>query len=178
MKLASENIFLRAIEKEDATKLMLWENNTDFWHFGDTEEPYSMFQIIRFIEEHESFRNSGQTRLMICRKDNNDAVGCIDLFEGNLKHRRAAVGILIGDLEERGKGYALESLELLSHYASNFLDLHQLYAYIDEVNEASIALFKKSGFSFSGALKDWRKIKKEWQNVLVYQKILKLPEMA
>jgi diamine N-acetyltransferase len=178
MKTASEHIYLRAIEKEDATKIMIWENNPEFWHVSDTEEPYSMFDILQFIEQHEPFRKSGQLRLIICLKENNDPIGCIDLYEGNLKHRRAAVGILIADEKNRGSGLAKESIELLCDYASNFLDLHQLYAYIIEDNTQSIHLFEATGFEQSGILKQWRKHLKNWKNVLVYQKILAQPLIA
>lgn len=175
MKLASEHIFLRAIEKEDATKIMIWENNPEFWHVSDTEAPYSMFDILQFIENHEPFRKSGQMRLIICLKENNEPIGCIDLYEGNLKHRRAAVGILIAEEQNRGKGFAKESIELLCDYASNFLDLHQLFAYIIDDNHVSKTLFEEAGFEQSGILKQWRKHNKIWKNVMLYQKILDSP---
>lgn len=175
MKLTSEHIFLRAIEKEDATKIMLWENNPEFWHVSDTEAPYSMFDILQFIENQETFRKTGQLRLMIGLKENNESIGCIDLYEGNQKHRRAAVGILIAEEQHRGKGFAKESIDLLCDYASNFLDLHQLFAYIIDDNQASKALFKEAGFEQSGILKQWRKQNKIWKNVMLYQKILDSP---
>jgi len=178
MKLASEHIFLRALEKDDATKIMIWENNPEFWHVSDTEEPYSMFDILQFIENHEPFRKSGQLRMMICLKENDEPIGCVDLYEGNLKHRRAAIGILIADEQNRGLGFAKESIELLCDYASNFLDLHQLFAYIIEDNQASIKLFEETGFEPSGTLKQWRKVVKEWKNVVLYQKILSQPLIA
>jgi diamine N-acetyltransferase len=172
MKLESDRIFLRAVEKEDATKLMIWENNPDYWRVSDTEMPFSMHSIINFVERQENFRNTGQQRLMICLKSDKSAIGCVDLYDGNIKFRRAAIGILIADEIHQNHGYAKEALTLLTSYATNILDLHQLYCYIDINNQASMALFKSCGFEKSGILKDWKRWNKKWSDVVVFQKIL------
>jgi len=172
MKLESERIFLRAVEKEDATKLMIWENNPEYWRISDTEMPFSMHTIINFVERQENFRHTGQQRLMICLKSDKTAIGCIDLYDGNLKFRRAAIGILIAENEHRNSGYAREALELLISYAGNILDLHQLYCYVDINNQTSMALFKSCGFEKSGILKHWKRWNMEWMDVVVFQNIL------
>jgi diamine N-acetyltransferase len=172
MRLESDRIVLRALEKKDATTLMIWENNPDNWRVSDTEVPYSLQSIQQYIEQQENFRTSGQVRLMIINKQTNEAIGCIDLFDGHSRHRRAAVGILVADEQNRGKGYAAESLELIEKYASEILDLHQLYAHVEEQNTESIRLFENAGFHHVGTLKDWRRWKKSWHTILIYQKIL------
>lgn len=176
MKLESENIFLRALEKDDCTKLMIWENTPEFWRISDTEAPYSMFEILSYIERQENFRNSGQLRLIICLKNDQSPIGCIDLYDGNFKHRRAAVGILIAEDKYRGLGYAQESLNLLIDYATKILDLHQLYCYINKNNISSFGLFINAGFEQSGVLKQWRIFNKSWDDVIVFQKILSTPQ--
>jgi diamine N-acetyltransferase len=176
MRLESDRIVLRALEKKDATTLMIWENNPDNWRVSDTEVPYSLQSIQQYIEQQENFRTSGQVRLMIINKQTNEAIGCIDLFDGHSRHRRAAVGILVADEQNRGKGYAAESLELIEKYASEILDLHQLYAHVEEQNTESIRLFENAGFNHVGTLKDWRRWKKSWHTILIYQKILGLDE--
>jgi diamine N-acetyltransferase len=172
MKLESERIFLRAVEKEDATKLMIWENNPEYWRVSDTETPFSLHTIINYVERQEHFRHSGQQRLMICLKSNQTAIGCIDLYDGHFKFRRAAIGILIADTEQRNMGYSREALILLLDYARNILDLHQLYCYVDINNQASMALFKSCGFEKSGILKDWKRWNKEWVDVVLFQNLL------
>ena len=145
MQLIGEQIYLRALEKEDATRLMIWENNPANWRVSDTEVPFSMHAIKQFVEQHENFRQSGQVRLMIVKKDGNESIGCIDLFDGNQKHRRAALGILIADEANRGQGYARESIALTLSYSNDILDLHQIYVHIEESNTASIGLFESAG---------------------------------
>ncbi len=174
MKLESERIYLRALEKEDATKLMIWENNTDYWRVSDTEMPFSLHAIVNFVERQENFRHSGQQRLMICLKSDQSAIGCIDLYDGNFKSRRAAVGILIAENEHRNSGLAKEALQLLISYATNILDLNQLYCYIDNQNQSSMALFKSCGFVKAGILSQWKRWNKQWIDVVVFQNILSI----
>ncbi len=172
MLLESERIALRALEKGDALKLMLWENNPQFWHVSETEAPFSLQAIEDFINQNGNFRQTGQIRLMIMNNSSSEAIGCVDLFDGHNRHRRAGVGILIAEDQHRGQGFASESLKLLTDYARDLLDLHQLYAHIADDNLHSIRLFENSGFEYSGTLKQWRRYRSTWQDVLIYQKIL------
>lgn len=171
MRLESDRIVLRALEKKDATTLMIWENNPEHWRVSDTEAPYSLHGIQQFIEQQDNFRTCGQVRLMIIIKQTNEAIGCIDLFDGHGRHRRAAVGILLADEQQRGKGYAAESLALIEKYACEILDLHQLYAHVEDQNKESIRLFENAGFNHVGTLKDWRRWNKSWHTILIFQKI-------
>jgi diamine N-acetyltransferase len=172
MHLESDLIRLRALEKQDATKLMIWENNPKYWRVSDTEAPFSLHAIQQFIEQHETFRQAGQVRLMIVKKDDNEPIGCIDLYDGNQKHRRAALGILIAEEANRGRGFATESVRLMLDYAREILDLHQIYVHIEADNTTSIQLFENAGFEHVGSLKDWRRWNKTWHDTLIYQKIL------
>ena len=48
--LSTEKILLRMVEPEDATKLLIWENNPENWKVTDTEVPFSMHAIKMLIE--------------------------------------------------------------------------------------------------------------------------------
>lgn len=171
--LKGEKIFLRAIEPEDATKVMIWENNPDNWRVSGTEAPYSMHGILEYINSIQNFRQSGELRMMICLKQNDHAIGTLDLFEANFRHGRAGIGILIGEEDERNKGYARESLELLVEYATVFLGFHNLTANVLEDNTSSIALFESVGFELVGTRKEWFFDHGKWINERIYQLCLK-----
>lgn len=171
--LKGANIYLRAIEPEDATKVLLWENNPEHWRVSGTEAPYSMHGILEYINSIQNFRQCGELRLMICLQRNQEAIGTLDLFEANFKHGRAGIGILIGSADERNKGYAQESLELLKEYAQTFLGFHNLYASILEDNKASIRLFESAGFELVGTRKEWFFDHGKWIDERIYQLCLK-----
>jgi len=171
MHLQSEHIFLRAVEPSDATTLMIWENDENFWHVSGTEIPFSLHAIQAYIETAQNFRQTGQLRLMICKKNSEKPIGCIDLYEADFKNRRAGVGILIANSEDKEKGYAFESLNLLIDYAKNVFDFHQLHCLIGMRNIASMKLFEKAGFKLVGKLKEWNKVGKEFEDIYLYQLI-------
>ncbi len=171
--LRSENIFLRSVETSDATRLMLWENNPAHWKVTDTEIPFSMSGIMQLIEQQQHFRSTGQARLMICLNTSEEAIGTLDLYDADFKNGNAAVGILIGEMSERGKGYALESLYLLIEYARDLLALHNLYCSIQADNKESLKLFESAGFQKVGVRKDWFLYKGQRIDEISYQLCLK-----
>lgn len=171
--LKGKTVFLRPVEKEDAPKLMLWENNPKHWKVTGTEVPYSLSAIYDYIDQAQHIRSHGQLRLMIGVISTGELIGAIDLYNADFKHYRAAVGILIADELHKQKGFASEALELLSNYAQEFLAFHNLYCSIQSDNESSIRLFEKMGYDHIGTRKDWYLVNGKWLNELLYQKCLK-----
>ncbi|MCE3296672.1 MAG: hypothetical protein K0R65_2386 [Crocinitomicaceae bacterium] len=171
--LKGRNIFLRAVEPADATRIMLWENNPEHWRVSGTEAPYSMHGILEYINSIRNFRQSGELRLMICLNSNEEAIGTLDLFEANFKHGHAGVGILVAEKSERNKGFARESLDLLAEYTSVLLGFHSLTANILEDNEASIRLFESAGYEWIGTRKEWFLDRGKRINERIYQLCLK-----
>ena len=171
--LRGSKIHLRAIEPEDAAKVLIWENNPENWRVSGTEAPYSMHGILDYINSIHNFRQSGEMRLMICLNDTNEAVGTLDLFEANFKHGRAGIGILIAEEKERNKGFARESLEILIEYCQIMFDFHNLTANVLEDNTSSIHLFEGVGFELVGTRKEWFFDQGKRINERIYQLCLK-----
>lgn len=171
--LKNKSIFLRSVEKDDATKLMIWENNPEHWKVTGTEIPFSLQSILDFIEQAQHFRQHGQARFMICLNTTKEAIGCIDLYNADFKHKRAAVGILIGEKSQRHNGFAFEAIETLIEYAQQVLDLQNLYCSVHADNEASLKLFEKVGFEVVGRRKDWFYEQHQWIDEILYQKCLR-----
>ena len=175
MNLRHDHIYLRAVEPSDASLLLMWENNPQNWKISGTEIPFSLHAIHEFIANGQDFRRTGQLRLMICLNEGGLAIGCVDLYDGDFKNRRAGLGILIGSDTFRGKGYGSEAIELTKDYAAKIFDFHPVYCLVDEDNFASIKLFEKSGFEKSGVLKDWFCFENKWRNVIQFQFVYDSP---
>jgi diamine N-acetyltransferase len=171
--LVGSNVYLRAVEKSDATSIYMWENNPENWKVSNTEVPFSMFDIMALIEHQADLRKSGQLRLVILEKEHERAVGVIDLYEVNFKHGYASVGILIAMDADRGKGFASEALQLLIGYTRDYLELRNLQCSIHGDNEASIALFERMNFRKIGVRKGWLKYKGKEIDELSFQLCLK-----
>lgn len=172
LTLQGDLVYLRALEPEDLDLVFKIENDEDLWELTTTLTPFSKFLLKQYLRNsHKDIYEAKQLRLVICRKDTDEALGLIDLFDFEPKHRRAGLGILIFSEVERGRGYGAEALRLMINYSFKRLDLHQLYANILEENTPSIRLFEKQGFEPVGLKKDWLKLEGSFKNEYLYQLI-------
>lgn len=165
--LENEKIKLRALEPEDLDFLYKWENNTAFWKEGNNVNPYSKFTLKCYIESNQSIYEQKQLRMMIEEKEFCQVVGCVDLFDLDVQHLRAGIGILI-DENFSNKGFATQAIDLTCQYAFNFLHLHQIYCRIAANNFASIKVFEKVGFKRKGTLPDWLLIEYQFVDAHIY----------
>ncbi|MEH6536293.1 MAG: GNAT family protein [Psychroserpens sp.] len=170
--LKGEHIYLRALEPEDLDFIHEIENNHEIWEISNTITPYSKFLIKQYLEQaHKDIFEVKQLRLVICNYED-VALGMIDLFDFDFKNRRAGVGILIKDAENRQKGFGKVALELLINYCKLDLDMHQLYCNVSEDNEKSLKLFENHGFEIIGLKKDWNYVNGSYKNEYLLQILL------
>ena len=80
------------------------------------------------------------------------------------------VGLIILN-DYRRQGYGSRTLEALAEYALSVLHLHQLFAYIDVANEASLRVFQKMGYETSATIKDWLYDGKEYRDAVLVQRV-------
>ena len=167
-------VYLRAIEPGDIDYLYKWENDDTIWQVSNTIAPFSRYVLTKYIESaHLDVYQTRQLRLMIDVNENDKikTVGAVDLFDFEPQHLRAGVGILIGEKEERGKGYADLALEKLIAYTFEVMQLKQVYCNILTENLVSIKLFKKHGFKLIGVKKAWVKTINGFSDEAVFQLI-------
>jgi len=167
----ASSIHLRAIEPEDIQFLYDLENNRDLWHLSHTQQPFSKHLLMQYIKEADrDIYEAKQFRFAIeSRVDG--LLGFIDLFDFDPKNRRAGVGIIIKEKNNRRQGYGKKALEEIIDYCFNILFLHQIYANISIDNKASIKLFESVGFEKTGHKKDWNYNGHTFEDELLYQLI-------
>ncbi|MBQ2209908.1 MAG: GNAT family N-acetyltransferase [Prevotella sp.] len=147
-------IRLRAIEPEDLDLLYRIENDTQLWNVGATNVPYSRYTLHDYIAtSSDDIYADRQVRLVI-ENEQGETVGLADLVHFDPRHQRAETGIVILDAHRR-QGYASAALMKLECYALRVLHLHQLYAVVEEQNQAAFHLFCENGFHEQARLKDW-----------------------
>ncbi|MDG1849459.1 MAG: GNAT family protein [Flavobacteriales bacterium] len=144
----------RALEPDDLAQIYLWENDLDLNRVSLSKVPLSKYILEQYISQaHLDIQEAGQFRFILMDEENN-VVGCVDLFDYDAVARRAGIGIVI-DQESRSKGYATEAITLMKDYAFNHIGMHQLHCSIMVDNLLSVKLFEKSGFKRVGIRKDW-----------------------
>lgn len=167
--LKGEKIALRAAEPSDVDVIYSWENDPKNWLVSNTVAPYSRHQILQFIEDANDIFASSQLRLIISNHQQ-QAAGCIDLFDFDHKNKRVGLGVLV-DENHRGKGYAQEALLLTIDYCFNLLEVHSLYAEVLSNNLSSQKLFESAGFVQTGIKKEWLWTGEGFIDQIFYQRI-------
>ena len=149
-----KQIILRAIEPEDLDQLYHIENDVELWNVGNTNVPYSRYLLHEYVATCKcDIYTDRQVRMMVENLDG-EVVGVADLVNFDPANSRAEVGIIVLNAYRR-QGYGTAMLRALADYAQRILHLHQLYAYVDCENQASLNLFKKAGYTVCAKIGDW-----------------------
>ena len=168
MNKTNPSVHLRAIEPEDLDLLYRIENDVKLWNVGITNVPYSRYTLHDYVANasNDIFMDR-QVRMMV-ENDRHEVVGIIDLVSFDPGNCRAEVGLIILDAFRR-QGYGSRTLEAVAEYALSVVHLHQLYAYVDATNEASLRLFQKMGYDTSATIKDWLYDGKKYRDAVLVQ---------
>ena len=106
-----DKILLRAVELADVDNLYKWENDTEQWSIGLTSRFISKFDIENYVinSQSEDIFSAGQTRNIVdLLGKERVAIGCVDLFDIDVKNQRAGVGIYIAE-DYRRKNYNIST---------------------------------------------------------------------
>lgn len=169
--LENDRIRLRSLEISDVNRLYIWENDRSNWKVSHTITPYSNYVLTDYINSVTDVYSDKQLRLVIETKPDRVSVGTIDLFDCDFANRRAGIGILIADPDNRGKGIGSQVLDIIIDYCFEVLNLHQLYCNVLLDNPKSMALFEKYGFQKIGVKKDWTLYEGKFYDEVLMQKI-------
>jgi RimJ/RimL family protein N-acetyltransferase len=100
----------------------------------------------RMLTEHGTSR----WHFVICRLDDNRAIGTIGLFHLDLTNGNAGMGITIGEPGETERGLGTDALEALLDFAFGRLRLERVWLDVFEFNGRAIRSYEKAGFTREG----------------------------
>ena len=160
-------IKIRELDISDINFILEIENNKDIWKVSHTTSEFTKNEIEQFIAKNiiEGLNNE-QKRWLITA--NNDACGCIDIFDYDKQNQRAGVGIVIHK-DFQNKNIATKALKKFIKYCKKELKINQLYCSIIPDNIYSIQLFTKLGFKETGIRKEWTLYDGKWYDEIFYQ---------
>jgi len=142
--LEGQRIYLRILTVNDASeKYCSWINDSDVNRFLESKKI-----IIEELQEYieNKYNNLNCIFLGIFLKNNNVHIGNVKLEPIDFKEKKATLGILIGEKNCWGKGYATEALKLLINYSFNIIDLKEIDLGVNKKNVGAIKSYQKSGF--------------------------------
>lgn len=144
---------LRKIEPSDLPFLYQWENDATAWSDGSNHNPLSQHDLREYIQSSTGdIYRDGQLRLMA--EEGGVTVGCIDLFDLDVRNRRAAIGMYIAP-DYRRMGFGGQMVRALEEYAFGFLHLRVLYAVIAVSNVVCSHLYESMQYQSSSLLPQW-----------------------
>ncbi|NQT47408.1 MAG: GNAT family N-acetyltransferase [Chloroflexi bacterium] len=151
--LVGQRIYLREVRPSDVNEdYYRWMNDPEVTRYLESGVyPNSRENLEAYVREKLGDRNS--VFLAIVFKEGHRHIGNIKLGPIDWIHRLGDVGIMIGERDCWGKGYASEAISLISRYAFGRLDLHKLTAACCDSNTGSAKAFQKSGFEIEGIRK-------------------------
>jgi len=154
LELVSDQIYLRPVVTTDATRAYVsWLNDpetTRYLESGGIQE--TVDSIVAYIERYQN--RSDALFLAIVLKAGDIHVGNLKLEPINWRHHNAALGILIGAPEARGRGIGGEAIILLLRYSFDVLKLHRVALGVTADNLPAIRCYRKIGFKEEGRLRE------------------------
>lgn len=151
-KIFGKRIFLEPLNHKNFSRdYVNWMQDEEVLQFltGRTKA-YSMEEL----EEYVTKMNESPTNYLfgIFLRAGNIHIGNIKIGGIDPSHRFADVGLLIGNKDMWGKGYATEAIGLVTQYAFNKLSLKKLTAGMVVENIGSYKAFIKAGYKEVGKL--------------------------
>ncbi len=101
-------------------------------------------------------REAGTQNFTIYAIEGWTPIGTINLHQISQRHRKANMGIMIGEPSYRGKGLGTEAVELVLDYGFTALGLHSIWLTTYEFNLAGQRAYLKAGFREVGRRRSCR----------------------
>lgn len=146
-------ITLRKLEPSDLPFLYQWENDASSWPDGSIHNPLSQQDLRDYIASTTGDIYADRQLRLIIEADG-ATVGCIDLFDFDVRNRKAALGMYVAP-DARGRGVGRQALQLMEEYAFGQLQLRLLYAIIATDNAPCSRLYRQAGYTPSSPLNAW-----------------------
>lgn len=144
MQIVTENLLLRKLIPEDASlQYMSWFNDPLIIKFIQSK-PSSLKSLQEFIKEKNGCENV--LMLGIFSRDNLSHIGNLKFEPILFESKSAVLGIMIGDNNMRGKGFAGEAILASCRYLHDNYQLNHFNLGVSNSNLSAIRAYEKIGF--------------------------------
>jgi len=148
-----EKIRLRSLTQTDIETTLAWHNQEDI------SDLYSGHPFPVNIEMEEKWykkiltSNFPVTVFGVERTDNQKLIGITLLKDINMINRSAEFALYIGEINERGQGFAKEALKKTLNFGFFKIGLNRITLKVLQENETAIQLYQSAGFIKEGTLR-------------------------
>ncbi len=150
--LRGDQVYLRPLEPDDAPIVHAWyEDVRVAVPMGDL--PISLARRRQRYEKAVDSEGTDVFRFVICRLDDDRAVGRIDLFEIDRGNGSLAFGLAIGEPSMWGMGLGTDAVNAMTDFAFGQLRMERVWLDTDALNTRALAAYAKAGFVREGVLR-------------------------
>jgi RimJ/RimL family protein N-acetyltransferase len=147
-KIVGEKVYLSPLNLEDCELFTKWMNDPNITNnTGGSVAITSLLSERRWIENSatasSNFTGNDVYIFSIIKKENDEAIGNINLININQIHRIANVGIMIGEHDEHNKGYGTDAMKCMLGYAFNTLNFQNIMLNVYDFNERAQKCYEK-----------------------------------
>ncbi|MED1487915.1 MULTISPECIES: GNAT family N-acetyltransferase [Bacillales] len=146
-------IVLRAIEPSEIVIIHRWLNDESICR---NLSRYWSSSLEEIQEECLNLSSNSLLGQLYAIDLNGEIIGFIKLTNIDWICRSGELTIVIGEEENRGKGYGSDAIQTFLRVAFDTLNLHQVYLYVYENNLEAISCYEKCGFQKDGIVRDCR----------------------
>lgn len=167
LSIEGDFIYLRPVNDNDLTgnyaKWLIDKEVTKFMEFGNSPVTFE-----RMKDYLNLLKNNKNLFLAIVMTETNQHVGNIRLGPIDWFHRRADIGVLVGERSVQGKGVASAAIQLVLNYAFNIMNLKRITLGVIAENTNAIRLYEKIGFVREGCLRSHVLCNGAYHDVILY----------
>lgn len=142
---------LRELERTDLNRINKWRNDPDLISCLGAPYRYINEDVDKeWYDKYLHARNNSVRCVIIDDTQEEMVLGIISLVKINNISRSGELHIMIGELENRGKGIGTFAVKTMIEHAFNNLNLRRIELGVLENNHPAIHLYEKLGFIKEG----------------------------
>lgn len=146
-------VTLRAIRREDLPRLNAFNNDLETELSGGGDPPYPQALERLQAEWDAGAAKGGRDGMAFAIEADGQFIGQCALFNRQMVHGTAELGITIGDKAYWGRGYGREAVGLLLEYAFVYENIRKVWLQVWANNPRAIRSYLASGFVEEGRLR-------------------------
>lgn len=166
LPLRGQRVLLTPLKREDMVAIAPFFADTSalYYYLPDKLMPRNDEQLRVLMEDW----NDGERNLVFACQYKGRTIGIVSLSDIDFISGNGELGVMISDVEVRGKGFATEAVMLMLDYAFGELRLHRITVRVAPENEASLHLFRKVGFVQEGRMREVMRRRDGYGDLLLF----------
>lgn len=165
-------IEFKAMRLEDALSIHAYASDADVSRYIGWNLMHTLEETTTYVEEMMR-RERVETHLYasIFERDSGVLIGTGMLFNFDDEASQAEIGYVFHKAYW-GKGYASETIRVITDFAFEKLGLHKVHASVVAANIGSARVLEKNGYALEGRLRDHFYIDHTYDDALIFGKII------